>query len=66
VTATYDIFKGLPDREPIWVESVQGLDNAGARIIKLLETRPGDYFVYDSIAAKIVVTAVGAAQMQDL
>jgi hypothetical protein len=55
---TYDIFRDLPESGPIWIEAVQGLEDARARLVKLLETRPGDYFVYDPIAAKIVVATV--------
>ncbi len=29
--------------------------------MKLLETRPGNYFVYDSITSKVVVTVVEPA-----
>ncbi|MGA8143128.1 MAG: hypothetical protein WB987_04475 [Candidatus Acidiferrales bacterium] len=55
--ATYDIFRDLPDSGPIWIEAVQGLKNAHARLTELRETRPGDYFVYDPIAAKIIAIA---------
>jgi hypothetical protein len=55
---TYDIFRDLPESGPIWIEAVQGLEDARARLVKLLETRPGDYFVYDPVAAKIVVATV--------
>jgi hypothetical protein len=61
VNGTYDIFRGLPDSGLIWMEAVQGLENARARLIKLLETHPGDYFVYDPTTAKVVATAVGPA-----
>jgi hypothetical protein len=43
------------------MEAVQGLENARARLIRLLETHPGDYFVYDPTTAKVVATAVGPA-----
>jgi hypothetical protein len=55
---TYDIFRDLPDSGPIWIEAVQGLEDARARLMKLLETRPGDYFVYDPVAAKIIAVSV--------
>lgn len=51
---TYDIFKGVPDEGPIWIEAIQGLDNARARLARLVETRPDDYFVFDSASARIV------------
>lgn len=59
--ATYDIFRELPDSSPIWIESVQGLENAKVRLSNLIKSRPGGYFVYDPEAAKIVATAMAFA-----
>jgi hypothetical protein len=59
VNATYDIFIHHPESGPIWVEAIQGLENARMRVINLLVTSPGDYFVYDPINAKVVVTTGG-------
>ncbi|HTP43881.1 MAG TPA: hypothetical protein VMJ13_04915 [Candidatus Acidoferrum sp.] len=53
--STYDIFRKFPDDRPIWIETVQGLENARTRLSKLCETNPGDYFVYDPTTAKIIV-----------
>lgn len=50
----YDIFRDFPDSGPIWIESIQGLENATGRLRNILEIRPGDYFVYDTASAKIV------------
>ena len=51
---TYDIFRRLPDGGPIWIEAVQTLEGARARLALLLEAQPGDYFVYDLVHNKIV------------
>ena len=51
---TYDIFRRLPDGGPIWIEAVQTLEGARARLRYLLEAQPGDYFVYDLVHNKIV------------
>jgi len=51
---TYDIFRRLPDGGPVWIEAVQTLEDARARVTSLLEAQPGDYFVYDLIHNKIV------------
>lgn len=51
---TYDIFRRLPDGGPIWIEAVQTLEGARARLRYLLETQPGDYFVYDLVQNKII------------
>lgn len=57
MSAIYDVFKGVPGREPIWVETVQGLENARMRLLKLCESCPGEYFVFDSLNAKIIARA---------
>jgi hypothetical protein len=54
VKPTYDIFRRLPDGGPIWIEAVQSLECARDRLTSLLETQPGDYFVYDLFHNKIV------------
>lgn len=54
VKVTYDIFRRLPDGGPIWIEAVQTLEGARARLKYLLEAQPGDYFVYDLVQNKII------------
>ncbi len=61
---TYDIFSDLAETGPIWIQAVQGLENAKARVTELLQAHPGNYFIYDSLAAKVIVSAVKSAQMQ--
>jgi hypothetical protein len=51
---TYDIFRRLPGG-PMWVETVQDLEDAKKRLANLIESRPGDYFVFDACSAKIVL-----------
>jgi hypothetical protein len=57
---TYDIFRKLPGG-PIWVEAVQDLEHARLRLAKLIESRPGDYFVYDASKSKIIFGVVEPA-----
>jgi hypothetical protein len=61
MNGTYDIFSGMPHNGPIWIETVHGLENARARLNSLIETKPGDYFVFDSYAARIVHSTSDAA-----
>ena len=61
---TYDIVSDPADTGPIWIEAVQGLENAKARVSELLATRPGNYFIYDPLAAKVIASAFKSAQMQ--
>lgn len=60
---SYDIFRDLAESGPIWIEAVQGVENAKARVTELLATRPGNYFIYDPLAAKVISSAFKSAQM---
>ena len=64
MTETYDIFSDLADTGPIWIEAIQGLDNAKARLTELLQAHPGNYFIYDPLAAKVIASAMKSAHMQ--
>jgi hypothetical protein len=64
MTETYDIFSDLEETGPIWIEAIQGLDNAKARLTELLQAHPGNYFIYDPLAAKVIASAMKSAQMQ--
>jgi hypothetical protein len=59
---TYDIFKDLPGSGPIWIEVVQGLENANSRLLELCESHPGKYFIFDSATSKIVGTTAKPSQ----
>jgi hypothetical protein len=64
MSETYDIFRDLADTGPIWIDAVHGLENAKARLKVLLEARPGNYFIYDPLAAKVIASAVKLDDMQ--
>ena len=61
---TYDIFRDLAETGPIWIEAVQGLGAAKARLTELSEARPGNYFIFDPLAAKVIASAFKSSQMQ--
>ena len=44
--AVIDIFARLPDGSPMWIEAVEGLDAARARVRELNRVAPRDYFIY--------------------
>jgi len=44
----YDIFSGLRENGPIWVEAVDGLEAACARMRERADHNPGAYFVFCS------------------
>ncbi|MGB7753643.1 MAG: hypothetical protein WCF88_18975 [Candidatus Acidiferrales bacterium] len=64
MSESYDIFRDLEESGPIWIEAVHGLESAKARVAELLATRPGNYFIYDPLAAKVIASAFKSAQMQ--
>ena len=43
---SFDIFEGTPETEPRWIEAVEDLDNARARMEMIASEMPGTYFVY--------------------
>jgi hypothetical protein len=51
----YDIFRKSPAHGLIWVEAVQDLEIARARISALWKACPSDYLVYDLRRARIVL-----------
>jgi hypothetical protein len=63
MNGAYDILSGVPDNGPIWIETIHGLENARTRLTNLNHMKPGEYFVFDSYAAKIVHTTSEAVQM---
>jgi hypothetical protein len=61
MTVSYDIFRRLPGG-PMWIETVQDLENAKARLENLAESRPGDYFLFDPLSSKIIFGVVEPAR----
>ena len=43
---TYHIFSGLPDRDALWLEAVEGLGAAHNRMRERAVKSPGAYFVF--------------------
>jgi hypothetical protein len=50
----YDLFKHNENREPIWVETIVGLNNLKKLLMKLSALRPGKYMVYDPTEGKSI------------
>jgi len=44
----FDIFKRLPDGQPLWVKAVKNLKEAKDQLTVLEVAEPGEYFIYDS------------------
>ena len=52
--ATFDIFKKLPDGHPLWVQAVEGLEEAKKQLARLAASSPGDCFIYCARNGRIV------------
>jgi hypothetical protein len=52
--AMFDIFKKLPDGQPIWVKAVEGLEEAKCQLTKMAAVSPGDYFIYNTRQGRVI------------
>ena len=54
---TFDIFRGNPDQNAVWLEPVMGLLNARQRMEQIAAEKPGRYFILSvqshSVVAKV-------------
>jgi hypothetical protein len=46
IPETFEIFSGSPEKEPLWLESVTGLEAASERMNDRAQHHPGPYFVF--------------------
>jgi len=52
--AMFDIFATLPDGSPLWLEAVEGLEEARRRLRGLAQAGPGNYFIYSEKSGGVV------------
>ena len=50
----FDIFRKLPDGQPIWLRAVDGLNEAKKQLSEIAYSEPGDYFLYNSPTGQII------------
>lgn len=43
-----DIFRMLSAGQFVWLKAVNSLDEAMSQVSRLIQTDPGDYFLYDT------------------
>lgn len=55
MSAKFDIFMRLSDGQPIWIKAVESLEEAKKQLIKLSESIPGEYFIYNAISGEVVL-----------
>ena len=53
----YDIFSGTVDRDAIWLEAVDGLGAAIAKMKEYDKQNPGQYFVFCSKTHTVMASA---------
>jgi len=56
----FDIFKRLPDGDPLWVKAVDGLEEAMAQLARLAASTPGEYFIYSVKQGRVLQTNFAA------
>jgi hypothetical protein len=54
LNAIYDVFRKLPEGQ-VWIDSVEGMENARARVMRMIKAEPGEYYVYDLFHKKVVL-----------
>jgi hypothetical protein len=52
--AKFDIFRKLPDGQPLWLKAVVGLEEARRQLTQMAETSPGDYFIYNTRNGQVI------------
>lgn len=57
----FDIFSGKPDSNPLWLETVEGLDRARERMEQRAAQNPGSYFIF-STQAQAVLAEIETAE----
>lgn len=53
---SYDLFSGAPDDDVLWLEVIDGLNNAIARMKQRAQERPGRYFVYNTDSQTVIAS----------
>jgi hypothetical protein len=46
MNCAFDIFTRLPDGKPLWIKTLDNLEEADKYLTRLAQTSPGRYFVY--------------------
>jgi hypothetical protein len=51
---TYDIFKKTSSKDAVWLEAVQGLQQAKKRLLHYRSNSTGEYLVFDTAEAQFI------------
>jgi hypothetical protein len=58
--AKFDIFKRLPDGDPIWVQAIDGIEQAKEQLARLASSTPGEYFIYNVQGGCVVQSSMAS------
>ena len=50
----FDIFSGKPEKDPLWLETVEGFAQARERMDLIAAQRPGRYFLFSTQAQAVL------------
>jgi len=51
---TFDIFSGWHDKNAVWIEAVEGLAEARARMDQIAAEKPGRYFIFSTASHAVL------------
>jgi hypothetical protein len=51
----YEIFRKLPSKSPVWVETAKNLEDAKNRLKELARIFPADYFIFDCVNSQFII-----------
>jgi len=57
----FNILRVRKDGAPLWMEAVQTLEEAKARVQQLAATEPGPYVIFSQKTGNKILTGAGAA-----
>jgi hypothetical protein len=52
----YDIFRGNPNKDPMWLEAVDRVATAKSRMVEHALLKPGPYFIFCHISRTVLAT----------
>ena len=55
MSAKFDIFRRLPDGQPVWITAVESLEDARRQLTQLTESAPAEYFIFNALSGQVVL-----------
>lgn len=54
MSAKFDIFRRLPDGNPMWIKAVESLEEARRQLLQMSENDPGEYFIFNTLNGQVL------------